>query len=49
MSEMEMTTDVETEIKEFAYELSDEALDREQGGSRHSRPCPSCNVCHAGN
>jgi len=36
MSELEMTADVETE--EFADELSDEALDREQGptfGSFH--------------
>ncbi len=33
MSEMEKKNDVETE--EFTDELSDEALDREEGGSRN--------------
>jgi hypothetical protein len=34
MSEMEMTNAVETE-EEFTDELSDEALDREQGGGKY--------------
>ena len=36
MSEMEMKNDIETE--EFTEDLSDEALDREQGGERMCMP-----------
>ena len=39
MSEMEVKDDVETE--EFTDELSDEALDREQGGGKFSAFGPS--------
>jgi hypothetical protein len=35
MSELEMKNDIETE--EFTDELSDEALDRERGGSKYSQ------------
>ena len=38
MSEMEMTNDVETE--EFTDDLSDDALDREQGRSSSATCCP---------
>ena len=47
MLEMEMTTDVETEIKEFADELSDEALDREEAGRKDFGACVY--PCRAGN
>jgi len=39
MSEMEMKDDVETE--EFTDELSDEALDRQEGGKHYSTPSMS--------
>ena len=42
MSEMEMNDDVETE--EFTDELSDEALDREQGGGKYC-PCGASLPC----
>jgi hypothetical protein len=45
MTEMEMKDDVETE--EFTDELSDEALDREQGEGKARAFCP-CS-CRAGN
>jgi len=44
MSEMEMTTEAETE-EEFTDQLSDEALDREGGGRLSA---PGCS-CRAGN
>ena len=33
MSEMEMTTEAEVEVEDFTDELSDEALDRAEGGA----------------
>jgi hypothetical protein len=40
MSESDLKT--EAEIEDFGDELSDEALDREQGGGRF---CPRCQSC----
>ena len=41
MSEMEMKDDIETE--EFTAELSDEALDRNEGGLNYG--CQACLYC----
>jgi hypothetical protein len=46
MSELEMKDEVETE-EEFTDELSDEALDREQGGGKSV--CGMSVGCRAGN
>ena len=50
----EFETKTEAEMEDFADELSDEALDREQGGGKASSPsgarsaavllCPACGV-----
>ena len=40
MSEIDLKT--EAEIEDFSDELSDEALDREQGEGRYTARCGSC-------
>lgn len=48
MTELEMTTEADVETEEFTDELSDEALDRENGeGSRHATHMPCSCGCHS--
>jgi hypothetical protein len=39
MTELDMTADVEAEDEDFTDELSDEALDRDEGGGKASVRC----------
>ena len=39
MSELETKNEAEPETEDFSDELSDEALDREQGEGRHCAKC----------
>lgn len=48
MPNLEVTNEAETEVEIFTDELSDEALDREQGGDA-VRSCAFCTYTKSGN
>jgi hypothetical protein len=48
MPELEMKNEAEAEVEEFSDELSDEALDRQQGGGKFTFCDQHC-ICRDGN